>query len=65
MQTVGQGTPAALGPLGQGTDKRPGHSGEGARSALEQLIQQERRRDAQLPREDASDDATRAAPQRA
>jgi hypothetical protein len=30
---------------------RPGQSGEGARSALEQWIEQERRRASQLPRE--------------
>lgn len=45
---------------------RPAQSGEGSRSAMEQLIQQERtRRDAQLPREDGgpadADPAARAA----
>lgn len=34
-----------------GTPARPDGSGEGARSALEQLIQRERKRDAQAPRE--------------
>ncbi len=35
------------------TEEGPGagESGEGARSALEKLIQQERKRDAQLPRD--------------
>lgn len=31
--------------------RRPGQSGEGARSALEHLLQQERRRAAQSPRD--------------
>lgn len=30
---------------------RPGHSGEGSRSAMEQLMRQQQRRDAQAPRE--------------
>lgn len=29
----------------------PGHSGEGSRSAMEQLMRQQQRRDAQAPRE--------------
>lgn len=36
---------------GQGGGPRPGQSGEGSRSALEHLIQQEQRRIAQLPRD--------------
>lgn len=36
---------------GQDTAPRPGQSGEGARSAMEQLIQQEKKRDAQRLRE--------------
>ena len=38
----------------RGAPARPGQSGEGAGSALQQLIQLERRRNAQLPREDAA-----------
>lgn len=39
-------------PGGQAGAARPVQSGEGSRSAMEQLIQQEKaRRDAQLPRE--------------
>jgi hypothetical protein len=45
-------TQAAAHPGGQGGKSRSGQSGEGARSAMEQLIQQEKKRDAQLPRED-------------
>jgi hypothetical protein len=36
---------------------RPSGSGEGSRSALEHLLQQERKRTAQLPREAAGDPA--------
>ena len=55
MDTCGNGTPAAKRPRPQ-SDPAPatpaGQSGEGARSALELLLQQETRRRAQLPRED-------------
>jgi hypothetical protein len=49
METVDEGKPP-------GRDERqrvarPGQSGEGARSALERWIEQERRRTSQLPRE--------------
>jgi hypothetical protein len=44
-------TQAGKHPSGQGGTSRSGQSGEGSRSALEQLIQQEKKRDAQLPRE--------------
>lgn len=40
-------------PAREGSEARPGQSGEGARSAMEQLIRQEQRRDAQRPREGA------------
>jgi hypothetical protein len=36
---------------------RPSGSGEGSRSALEHLLQQERKRTAQLPRETPADPA--------
>ena len=52
MDTVGKATQEGPRPGGPGADARPGKSGEGARSALEQLIQEERRRDAQVPRDD-------------
>lgn len=52
MDKAGDGTQqAGQRPGSQGEGARSGQSGEGARSALEHLIQQERRRDAQLPRE--------------
>jgi hypothetical protein len=38
-------------PSGAGAATRTGQSGEGARSALEQLVQQEKKRDAQRLRE--------------
>lgn len=56
MDTVGDGIQAGQRPGGQGAPARPGQSGEGSRSALEQLIQQEKKRDAQLPREAGSPD---------
>ena len=55
METVSEGAQAGRRPGGQAGEQRAGRSGEGARSALEQLIQQERRRDAQLPRDEAED----------
>lgn len=51
MDMAGEGTDADKRPGGQGCGRQPGQSGEGARSAMEQLIQQEKKRDAQLPRE--------------
>jgi hypothetical protein len=52
MDTVGDGTQAGNRPGGKGAPARPGQSGEGARSVMEHLIQQEKRkRDAQLPRD--------------
>jgi hypothetical protein len=52
MDTIGEDTQAVRQPGGQGTPARPGRSGEGSRSALEHLVQQEKkRRDAQLLRE--------------
>jgi len=50
METV-DGTQTGTHPGGEGGTGRSGQSGEGARSAMEQLIQQEKKRDAQLPRE--------------
>jgi hypothetical protein len=59
METVGDGIQAAkqlpeqaaMRPSGSGQPARPGQSGEGARSALELLIQMETKRNAQRPRE--------------
>jgi hypothetical protein len=52
MDTLGNGTQADQRPGGQRGAARPGQSGEGSRSAMEQLIQQEKKkRDALLPRE--------------
>lgn len=49
---TGKGNEAGQRPGGvQGGGPRPGQSGEGSRSAMEQLIQQEKTRIAQLPRE--------------
>jgi hypothetical protein len=50
MDTL-DGTQAGAHPGGQGGNSRSGQSGEGSRSAMEQLIQQEKKREAQLPRE--------------
>jgi hypothetical protein len=50
MKTVGD-TQAGQRPGGEGGTPKPGQSGEGSRSVMEQLIQQERKRDAQRPRE--------------
>lgn len=54
MEKAGEGTQGGKQPGGAGASPRPGQSGEGSRSALEQLIQQERRRDAHQPREAGS-----------
>ena len=55
METLGEGSKAAgQRPGGQGAPVRPGQSGEGARSAFEHLVQQERKREAQLPRDEAA-----------
>jgi hypothetical protein len=51
MDTVGE-TQAGKRPGGQAGNPRPVQSGEGSRSVMEQLIQQEKKRDAQLPRRD-------------
>ena len=51
MDKAGEGNEGARRPAAPAEGKRPGQSGEGARSVMEQLIQQERKRDAQLPRE--------------
>ncbi|HEX2547019.1 MAG TPA: hypothetical protein VHL79_19205 [Ramlibacter sp.] len=51
METFNDGGQAGQRPGSQGAAVRPGQSGEGSRSALEQLIQQEKKRDAQLPRD--------------
>jgi hypothetical protein len=54
MDTICEDTRAAKRPSGQGTPAQSGRSGEGSRSALEQLIEQEKKwRDAQLLREGA------------
>jgi hypothetical protein len=44
-------------PAGPSIPVRPGGSGEGSRSALEHLIQQERKRSAHSPREAAAEPA--------
>jgi len=64
MDTVGKDSKAGQRPGGHAGPVRPGQSGEGARSAFEQLLQQERKREAQLPREDAVP-GTPAGPRRA
>lgn len=51
MDTVGENTQAGGRPGGQDAPQGPGKSGEGSRSAMEQLIQQERKREAQRLRE--------------
>jgi len=51
METVGEDTQAGERSGDPGAVPRRGQSGEGAGSAMEQLIQQEKMRDAQLPRE--------------
>lgn len=52
MDTVGE-TQAGKRPGGQAGTPGRGQSGEGSRSVMEQLIQQEKKRDAQLPKRDA------------
>ena len=54
MDTVVDGGKAGRRAGKEDAPARSGQSGEGARSALEHLIQQERKRDAQSPREDAA-----------
>lgn len=51
MDTVGE-TQAGKRPGGQAGTPGRGQSGEGSRSVMEQLIQQEKKRDAQLPKRD-------------
>lgn len=52
METVDEGRQPGRGrELQEQRPARPGQSGEGARSALEQWIAQERRRESQRPRE--------------
>lgn len=53
MDTTGEACKAGERPGRPVEPVRRGKSGEGARSALEQLIHQEQRRIAQLPRDDA------------
>jgi hypothetical protein len=52
MDTVGK-TQDGRRPGGQAGNPARGQSGEGSRSVMEQLIQQEKKRDAQLPKRDA------------
>jgi hypothetical protein len=54
METFRDGDQSCMRPGSQGAPARPGQSGEGSRSALEHLIQQEKKRDAQLPRDAGS-----------
>lgn len=51
MDTVGESKAGAR-PGSQAGSAGRGQSGEGSRSVMEQLIQQERKRDAQLPKRD-------------
>jgi hypothetical protein len=51
MESVDGGTRQPGRPGDQDVPGRPGHSGEGARSVMEHLIQQQHRREAQLPRD--------------
>lgn len=50
MDQADDPTPAPERP-GRPEAARPGHSGEGSRSVMEQLMRQQQRRDAQAPRE--------------
>lgn len=52
MDTVGE-SQAGMRPGSQAGNTGRGQSGEGSRSVMEQLIQQEKKRDAQLPKRDA------------
>ena len=63
METFGEDIQAGQRPGGQRAPARPGQSGEGSRSAMELLIQQEKKRVAQLPRDagGAGNDAGSAA----
>lgn len=54
MGTVDEDLAADGRPGTPGTGMRAGRSGEGARSALEQLVLQQSSREAQRPREEAS-----------
>lgn len=51
MQTTRDEGPAGKWPGEPAGPRRPGQSGEGARTALEQLIREDRKRQAQLPRD--------------
>lgn len=51
MEKVGKRAPGGSPPAPAAPTPRAGRSGEGARSALERLIEQERTRAAQRPRE--------------
>jgi hypothetical protein len=53
MDTMDDGAQADTRPGNQGKHPRPGQSGEGARSALELLIQQQERREARRLLEEA------------
>jgi len=64
MKSVENGIPAGRRPGERDAPTKPGHSGEGARSAMEQLIQQELRRTAQRAREDGSEVRPRPAARR-
>jgi hypothetical protein len=62
MNTPIDGTQAGQRPGGPAAPARPGQSGEGSRSALEHLIQQERKRDASLPRDPGGGDRPAGSP---
>jgi hypothetical protein len=51
MDKVGEGPQGGKQPAPPAASPRSGASGEGLRSLMEQLIQQQRKRDAQLPRD--------------
>ncbi|HEX2545074.1 MAG TPA: hypothetical protein VHL79_09365 [Ramlibacter sp.] len=62
MDIASKGDEATQRAGGQAAGKRPGMSGEGSRSILEQLIQQEKGRIAQLPRDVADGPPPESAP---
>ena len=61
MDAMGDGVQSGSRP-GQAGKPRSGQSGEGSRSALEHLILQEKKRDAQLPREGSGSSGAAPAP---
>lgn len=62
MEETGEAPKCGERPGAPGAAPSPGRSGEGSRSVMEHLIQQQRRRDAQQPREDGEPAGSRPAP---